>query len=143
MTATLLLADTGPLVALLSRQDQHHSWCVEVLKNSPAPLLTCEPVLTEALFLLSSTHSGTQALWELINRGKLQLAFSLEPESQSIQAFMTTYNNIPMSLADACLVRMSELFPQAHVMTLDSDFQVYRKHRTQIIPCLAPWTEQM
>lgn len=140
MTAEIII-DTGPLVALLSCHEQMHTWCVKAIENSYTPFLTCDSVITEAFFLLSSTHAGTDALWDLLNRDLLRLAFSLEQERQSVQALMKVYQNVPMSLADACLVRMSELNPKAMILTLDSDFQIYRKNRNQVISCLAPWSE--
>ncbi|MGE3724582.1 MAG: type II toxin-antitoxin system VapC family toxin [Candidatus Sericytochromatia bacterium] len=136
---TLLIADTGPLVALLNRNESDHKWCIQVLNGFDGSLQTCEAVLTEAFFLLKRTHAGEDALWDLLNRGLLKLAFDLNKEMASIQTLTKMYQNVPMSLADGCLVRMAELYPDAQIFTLDKDFQVYRKNRNEPISCLAPW----
>jgi predicted nucleic acid-binding protein len=77
-------------------------------------------------------------LLNLISRGLVVPEFSLAAEIQAIQHLMKTYRNIPMSLADACLVRMAEIHEHSKVMTLDSDFVVYRKSRRRVIPLLRP-----
>jgi uncharacterized protein len=77
-------------------------------------------------------------LLHLISRGLVVPDFSLTAEIQAIQQLMKTYRNIPMSLADACLVRMAEIHENFKVMTLDSDFVVYRKSRRKVIPLLRP-----
>ncbi len=51
---------------------------------------------------------------------------------------MRRYQSVPMSIADACLVRMSEIYTQSSVITLDSDFRIYRKNRNQEIPVIMP-----
>jgi len=66
------------------------------------------------------------------------VAFRLEPESESVAALMRRYADLPMSLADACLVRMSELNRDCRVLTTDSDFKLYRRFGRQVIPLLCP-----
>jgi predicted nucleic acid-binding protein len=133
-----ILADTGPLVAYLDRSDRDHAWAKEVFSEITRPLLTCEAVIAEALFLLRRGGIQPDGLLDLIRRGLLVPKFDLVKEIEAIQQLMKTYRNIPMSLADACLVRMAETFPDSKVMTLDSDFVVYRKSRRKVIPLLAP-----
>jgi len=133
-----ILADTGPLVAYLDRSDRDHAWAKEVFSEITRPLLTCEAVIAEALFLLRRGGIQPDGLLDLIRRGLLVPKFDLVKEIDAIQQLMKTYRNIPMSLADACLVRMAETFPDSKVMTLDSDFVVYRKSRRKVIPLLAP-----
>ena len=133
-----IIADTGPLVAYLDRSDRDHDWAKEAFSRITRPLLTCEAVIAEALFLLRRGGIDPDALLDLVRRGLLVPKFDLMKEISSIQQLMMTYRNIPMSLADACLVRMSEMFPESKVMTLDSDFMVYRKARRKVIPLLRP-----
>lgn len=133
-----VLADTGPLVAYLDRSDRDHAWAKEVFSEITRPLLTCEAVIAEALFLLRRGGIGPDGLLDLIRRGLLVPKFDLKQEIASIQQLMKTYHDIPMSLADACLVRMAEVFSDSKVMTLDSDFVVYRKSRRKVIPLLRP-----
>lgn len=133
-----IIADTGPLVAYLDRSDRDHAWTKDVFSKITRPLLTCEAVIAEALFLLRRGGIGPDGLLDLIRRGLLVPKFDLKQEIASIQQLMKNYRDIPMSLADACLVRMAEEFFDSKVMTLDSDFVVYRKSRRKVIPLIRP-----
>lgn len=132
------LADTGPLVAYLDRSDRDHLWAKEVFMQLTRPLLTCEAVIAEALFLLRRGGIDPDGLLNLVRRGLVIPEFSLTTEIAAVQQLMKTYRNVPMSLADACLVRMAEIHENAKVMTLDSDFVIYRKSRRRVIPLLRP-----
>ena len=99
---------------------------------------TCEAVLAEACFLLQCSRKGQDAVLELVARGVLTVRFSLASELAAVRKLTQRYASVPMSFADACLVRMSELDPRATVATLDSDFKVYRRNRRQAIPLLSP-----
>ena len=133
-----IIVDTGPLVAYLDRSDRDHAWAKECFMQITSPLLTCEAVIAESLFLLRRGGIHPDGLLHLISRGLVVPDFSLTAEIQAIQHLMKTYRNIPMSLADACLVRMAEIHENSKVMTLDSDFVVYRKSRRKVIPLLRP-----
>jgi len=101
-------------------------------------MLTCEPVLTEAAYLVGQAQGRSTALLELLERGVIQVAFNLAAEVQPVRRLMERYQNVPMALADACLVRMAEMREEATVFTLDSDFAIYRKHGRRVIPVLGP-----
>ena len=135
-----LLVDTGPLVALLSTRDRYHAWAKEVFAQAGAPLLTCEAVLSEAWYLLRQTQRGQTALLELMERGLLAIEFTIASELGPVRRLVYRYRDQPMSLADACLVRMAELNDDATVLTLDSDFSVYRKNGRQVIALIAPFS---
>lgn len=135
MTATLLL-DTGPLVALLVPKEKHHRWATEALRVR-ARVLTCEAALSEAFFLLRKFDRASRALRGMLEEGVLELV-PLSAEATPIAKLLERYASVPMSLADASLVRMSELFPRSVVATLDSDFRVYRRNGRQVIPLLMP-----
>lgn len=132
------LLDTGPLISFLASGVRHHGWVVEQWKRLRPPLLTCEPVLTEAAFLLKRDGHHADALFELLERGVIRVALAVQEEQADVRALMHRYRNRPMSLADACLVRLSELHAAAEVFTLDSDFHIYRRHGNKIIPLLMP-----
>ena len=101
--------------------------------------LTCEPVLTEACFLLRRARPGADLrLLDIVSTGRLLVAFNLGAEAASVSALMSRYANVPMSLADACLVRMTEIHPTGRVLTLDGDFRVYRKNGREAIDAVAP-----
>ena len=133
-----VLLDTGPLVALLDRRDQHHEWAKLQWGQAVLPLLTCESVLSEACFLLRAVPGGNQAVMEMLRRGGVAIAFHLEDHAEPLDRLIRKYANVPMSLADACLVRMAELSAQSVVLTLDRDFRLYRKSGRQVVPVIMP-----
>ena len=75
---------------------------------------------------------------ELLRRGLALPVFHLESELQPVLSLLNKYSDVPMSLADACLVRMTELYPDPVLATTDSDFLIYRRHSRQVLPCLLP-----
>jgi len=133
-----VLVDTGPLVALVDRRDQYHDWAVLQWSALTPPLFTCEAVLAEACHLLRKFPPGPRAVLEHVARGVLVVSFVLSDEVRPITRLMSRYANVPMSLADACLVRMTEIQSGSHVLTLDGDFRVYRKNGRQVIPTILP-----
>ncbi len=132
------LVDTGPIVATLIAADQHHAWACEVWAQLEPPVHTCEAVLSEAQHVVKRLGGNPLTVLEFLRKGVLNLAFSLEDEVERVLELQRTYADVPMSLADACLVRMTELHGHSRVMTTDSDFRLYRRNRRQIIPLLAP-----
>ncbi len=128
-----VLLDTGALVGFLNKRETCHSWAIEQWKTVEPPLLTCEAVITEACFLLQDVYGGEDAVIRLISSKTIEIPFHISEEIADIQILMKRYQNVPMSLADACLVRMSELILGSSVLTLDSDFLIYRKNKNEII----------
>ena len=133
-----VLIDSGPIVAALSRRDQHHDWARSHFEAALNPFLTCEAVLSECFFLLERSGQGKENLCALIDRGVVRLDFSMDRNLPDVLRLIRRYQDTPMSLADACLVRMAESHGNAAVFTTDSDFQTYRKNGRQIIPLLQP-----
>ncbi len=133
-----VIVDSGPLVAFFNRNDRFHRWAKEKWAGVAPPLLTCEAVLAETCFRLRHLPGGIRAVLELVNRGVIQTPFQLENEAQSIMSLISRYSDVPMSLAEACLVRMAEQHPQSRVLTLDGDFLIYRKNDRRVIPVLTP-----
>ncbi len=136
---SVVIADTGPLVALFNRRDQYHGWALERFKELRPPLVTCEAVLAEAAHLLRLVPNGQGRLFTLLARSILEIDFWLQDEHERVRRLMAKYEDVPMALADACVVRKSELAPSATVWTLDSDFTIYRRNGRQRIAVLAPW----
>lgn len=131
------ICDTGPLIAYLNRRDPHHHWAVEVLKQLRPPLLTCEPVMTEAAYFLREDRLDVDPLFQLLERGALRLAFDLESHWPRVRTLMARYSR--MDLADAAVVVMSELHDQSQVLTVDRrDFSIYRRNDRQVIDFVAP-----
>lgn len=114
-----VILDTGPLAAAISQHDICHHWAVEQLKTIHPPLLTCEPVISEACFLLRSHHQGIRTVFEWLCREIIRLPFHLDKETNAVEQLIMKYADVPMSLADACLVRMSENYPKHLILTLD------------------------
>lgn len=135
---TRVVIDTGPIVALLNRGDRYHAWVREVLDTVEPPLFTCEAVISESCFLLERLAGGPDAVLTLLAHDVVKIDFRMLSEVDALQRLMRKFANVPMSLADACLVRMTELDPQSVVLTLDGDFRVYRRHRRQVIPSIMP-----
>lgn len=136
---TVVLADTGPIVAYLNRRDRHHAWAVERFRQLRPPLLTCEAVLSEAVFLLRSTPGGGERVMDLVRRGVVRAAFALQDESAAVGGLLRRYGSLPMDLADACIVRMSEQHTDCMVLTVDTEFRdIYRRNGRQVIPTSLP-----
>lgn len=135
-----VLVDTGPLVAILSRADQYHEACVEELRHLPAPLLSCWPVMTEAVWLLRAYPRAVQQLLRSIPTGFLELLPLAGVEAKAIADVMEKYRSIRPQLADAALVYLAERERIDMIFTLDRrDFSVYRSARKrpfQILPAL-------
>jgi uncharacterized protein len=139
MTASsVILVDSGPLVALFNRNDQHHEWVRQQAAVLKPPFFTCESVISETCFLLRNSKAAIDGLFELFRRKALIVACDLQKESAEVDRLMKRYSNLPMDLADACLVRMAEKDSQAVVFTLDRDFLIYRKNTRSIVPVLLP-----
>jgi len=133
-----IIVDTGPLVALLVRSDEHHRWTVEQLRQLSPPFLTCEPVLAEVAHLVCRLRHGLERFVDLLSSDLLRVEFAVMEERAALGRLLRKYADRPMSLADACLVRLAELHDGAAVFTIDSDFAVYRKHGRRAIPLVAP-----
>jgi predicted nucleic acid-binding protein len=135
VTACLAL-DTGPLVALLVRSDRHHRWATEALRVR-SRVVSCEAVLSEASFLVQKSQVASAALRGLMGSGEIELV-SMANELPALAQLMGRYSNVPMSFADACMVRMSEVNSKTVIATIDSDFRVYRRNGRQVLPVLTP-----
>lgn len=130
--------DTGPLVAFLNQDDAHHDWAVERVGSLEPPLFTCEAVVSEACHLVRDLKGGPATVLALLSREVLLPTFSLLDEIEPVQALIEKYSDVPMSLADACLVRMTELDRRSAVLTLDGDFRIYRRNRNEPVPVILP-----
>ncbi len=129
------IADSGLLIAALDLRDAHHAWARGVLETEPPPWLVCEAVLLEV-----SVCVGTpEPVLEMLKVGDLEIAFALAQNAAEVLALAKRYRDRKMDLTDACVVRMSELFTDCRVYTVDkSDFSVYRRHARRPIPCVFP-----
>jgi predicted nucleic acid-binding protein len=134
--AASVLVDAGFVIALLSRRDTHHRWATAQATEFEPPWATCEAALSEAFHLLGS-HGG-DALSTLLRREALSVAYDFADHREPTLRLMAKYAAIPMSLANACLVRMTETLPDPWLLTTDADFRIYRRHSRQMVPCVMP-----
>jgi predicted nucleic acid-binding protein len=134
--AQSVIIDSSALAALLDPRDQHHPWARAAVGNLALPWLTCEAVVVETFFLLAKPEADRLA--RLLRDGRLRVVYGLRDEVGRILDLKDKYANLPMSLADACLVRMTETLPDPVVVTTDADFKIYRRHSRQVVPCLMP-----
>jgi predicted nucleic acid-binding protein len=134
--AANVLVDAGFLVALLSRRDAHHRWAAAQAAQHSSPWKTCGAALSEAFHLVGTR--GTTPLGGLLRRGAVTVAFDLGDHVEEVVKIMRKYEDLPASLADACLVRMTEVFTDPVLLTTDSDFRIYRRHSRQAVPCVTP-----
>ena len=133
-----VLLDTGPLVAVLNSRDRYHKWAQTQWHQMAGPLLTCEAVLSEACFLLSDMPLGVDAILQMLQRKVIVISFRLDDHIQPVSKLLKKYSDVPISLADACLVRMSEQYSNHSVFTMDGDFNIYRRNGRQVISTIMP-----
>lgn len=130
-----IIIDAGPIVAAINGRDQWASTTVKLFSELTKPFYTCEAVISEACHLLTGFYKGRILVMEMVASGVIRLDFKLSEEIDLVTQLMKKYDDIPMSLADACLVRMSELH-FSKVFTFDGDFRIYRHKVNQNIPLI-------
>ena len=133
------IIDTGPFVAYLSRADAHHDWAGEQFERFEPPFLTCEAVVSESCFLVERSGGDPALVLDTVARGGVRLDFSLAAHLEGIHRLMNRYKDVGISLADACLIRMSEVHSASQIMTIDRDFLIYRRDGRRTIPLIAPF----
>lgn len=128
------IADTGLLVGFLDASDQYHPWSTQCFEELRSALTTCEAVIAETEYLVPGSGPF---LMEMVDRGTLQIASLLPKETRHLAALMKKYAG--MQFADACVVRLSEILPNAVVYTTDKkDFSIYRRHGREAIKAMTP-----
>ena len=129
------IADSGLIIAALDERDAHHLWARNLVEHEPPPWLVCEPVLTE----IAASVGTPRPVLEMLAVGDLEIAFDLDAHKSELLALVKKYRDQKMDLADACVVRMSEVFNNAVIYTVDkTDFHVYRRQGRRSIPCVFP-----
>jgi len=136
--SSAVLADASALVALWSPSDRYHDWAKGCFANFLPPLFTCEAVITEAAWLLRHFPMRRAALFAAWCREIVAVEFHAQTQREALTNLMQRYRDVPMSFADSCLVRMSELNLDCLVWTLDTDFKIYRRLSRRVIPLLTP-----
>ncbi len=121
-----ILLDTGVIVALLDRSERHHAQSAEVISDIDRPLVTCEAVIAAACYLLRHTQGAPEAIIKNVAIGVFQTPVRLVDRAAVVEKLLKKYRNVPMDLADACLVDLADQVNTGQVLTLDSDFEIYR-----------------
>lgn len=134
--AANILVDASFLIAVLSRRDSHYGWALAQARHLSLPWKTCEAALSETFHFLGK--GGAPRLAALLRERVVVCAFDFTTETDEVLQLMAKYADLPMSLADACLVRMTERLPDPILLTLDQDFHIYRRHGNKPIPCVMP-----
>ena len=132
------LLDSGPLVAALNGRDRHHDWAAGLLRTLSEPPVTSESVITEVCWQLRQSAATVVRVLEMPSQGHLIIDPILVTDGLQIAAKIAKFGE-GMDLADACLVRLSEIYPRAKVITIDrGHFGIYRRNRNQPIPLILP-----
>lgn len=134
--AKTVIVDASFLVALWRKNDANHPWAVQQARLLPPPWTICESALSEADHLLAPDGCATLRL--ACRRGALRVSAAGEDDFLPILDLLDKYADIPMSIADACLVRLTELLPDPVLFTTDSDFKIYRRMGRRAIPTCMP-----
>jgi len=133
-----VIFDTGPLVAWFCPRDAHHLWARRTFTQIPPGGFICEATLTEVCHLTAKDGVARGKVLDFIERGGLTW-LSLAGELHALRELLDRYKDAPMDFADACVVRLAELYPDTMVCTLDGQFRFFRKSGREVIPLLAPF----
>ena len=131
-----VIVDASFLIASLNRRDSNHAWAMAIAVKFPPPWQTCEAVISEVFYLTEQSRHPVFA--ELLRRRSLTSLFHLSEHAGEVLALMEKYSDVPMSFADACLVRMTEVRSDPALLTADTDFRIYRRHGRKAIPSVMP-----
>jgi uncharacterized protein len=135
---TPILVDTGFLIALYDQSDFDHTRCLCTYESLDRPLVTCEAVVTESIYMLRYVGGAAEALLASIESGALEIGFKLNESAGRVQAILRKYRDTPADFADACLIHMADELDTGDILTLDSDFAHYRWRRTRPFRMLIP-----
>ncbi|TGM60108.1 type II toxin-antitoxin system VapC family toxin [Leptospira meyeri] len=120
------LIDSGPIIALFNSKDKFHKPTLKFLKSYTGELISTWPVVTEVVYILSfSVHAQTDFL-EWIERGSVQIVDLNLEDLKYIKNRMKKYSDLPMDLADASLMCISEKKGIERIISIDSDFSIYK-----------------
>ena len=123
---TPVLIDSGAIVALFDSRERHHRQCATLVQELERRIVTCEAVIMESCHLLRRLPGAPERVIENIENGIFAIDFSLTESASQIRSILRKYRDVPASLADSCLISLAEQENTGDILTLDSDFQVYR-----------------
>lgn len=121
-----VLLDTGVIVAWLDGSEQFHTRAAKILDRLSGPFFTCESVIAEACYLLRRMPGASEVVIENVADGIFQIPFRLSESSRAVQRILRKFRDRGIDLADACLIHLASELRSAEILTLDSDFRIYR-----------------
>ena len=133
-----VLLDTGAIVALLDATDSFHRPCADALAELRAPLITCEPVIAESCYLLHNLDGAAEVILESIASREFLIPITLADMASPVQRIFRKYRDRRIDLADAALIHLANEFQTADILTVDSDFHVYRWGNNNAFRLLVP-----
>ena len=133
-----VLLDTGVVVALLDRSEGFHQRSVAAVEEIDRPLITCEAVIAESCYLLRGLEGAPEAVLENVARGVFLIPFQLSRSAPAVQGLLQKYRELPIDVADACLIQLANESGSDEILTLDRDFEVYRRGRNKPFRLLIP-----
>lgn len=104
---------------------------MDAVSTLEGPLITCKAVIAESCYLLREVAGAAAAVLENVDRGIFQIPYRLTGRAGGVLRLMHKYASVPMDLADACLVDMASDYRTGRILTLDSDFRIYRWGRNR------------
>lgn len=126
-----VLLDTGPIVAMFDRDDPEHAKCLEAMHAFTDSLITCDAVITEACYLLRHLPGAAHDLLMNVDARRFLIEYRISERADELARLMAKYADVPMDLADACLVDLAQQHQTGRILTLDGDFRVYRWGRNK------------
>ena len=126
-----VLLDTGPLVALLDRSEEHHEACADLIPSLEGPLVTCEAVIAESCYILRHLRGAPEAVLQNVEQDVFLIPFRLRPSAPAVRNLMRKYRTVPMDFADACLVCLADELGTGRILTLDGGFTIFRWGRNR------------
>ncbi len=138
-----IIADTGFFLAYLDKADQYYDWAVSIAQSHKPPFYTCEAVIAEAAYMLSSRTDvrAVARLLDLLEAGLVKIDFRVENHTSRVITLLQRYENVPIDYADACIVVMAEQekYREHIILTVDdNDFRIYRRNGREALTIDTP-----
>ena len=127
------LIDAGPLIALFNNSDRYHQSVLEFIRDYQGVLLTTWPVITEVCYMLNFSNQAQTDFLKWISIGAVRIHEIGNLSMDRLIELINKYNDVPMDLADASLVLVSEETVITEIISIDSDFNIYRNNNHKFL----------
>jgi predicted nucleic acid-binding protein len=127
------LIDAGPLIALFDKDDKYHDPIKDFLKNYLGRLYTSWPVITEVLYMLDFNVNVQIDFLKWLHKDALEVTPISKDSITRIIELSKKYSDVPMDFADATLIVISESENIKEIISIDSDFYIYRNIRNEYL----------